>query len=128
MTDLFFWLGTTGGFGILLLLTATSVAVIAFFARDPHGESAWRRLIAPALATALLTGIVVLALLHYHTLLGVAPGSPAAWLLPAGYAVMAAAGLGWAIVLRLRRPHVYATIGLGAHAVTGQIAPHRVAS
>jgi hypothetical protein len=128
MTDLFFWLGTTGGFGILLLLTATSVAVIAFFARDPHGESAWRRLIAPALATALLTGIVVLALLHYDTLLGVAPGSPAAWLLPAGYAVMAAAGLGWAIVLRLRRPHVYATIGLGAHAVTGQIAPHRVAS
>ena len=54
MTDLFFWLGTTGGFGILLLLAATSVAVIAFFARDPHGESAWRRLIAPALATTLL--------------------------------------------------------------------------
>jgi amino acid transporter len=128
MTDLFFWLGTTGGFGILLLLAATSVAVIAFFTRDPHGENAWRRLIAPALATALLTGIVVLAVLHYDTLLGVAPNSPAAWLLPAGYAVMAAAGLGWAMILRMRRPQVYATIGLGAHAVTGQIAPRRVAS
>jgi hypothetical protein len=70
---------------------------------------------------------VVLAVLHYDTLLGVAPSSPAAWLLSAGYAVMAAAGPGWAIVLRLRRPQVYATIGLGAHAVTGQITPHRVA-
>ncbi len=128
MTDLFFWLGTTGGFGILLLLATTSIAVIAFFARDPHGESAWRRLVAPALATALLTGIVVLAVLHYDTLLGVAPGSPAAWLLPAGYAVMAAVGLGWAMILRARRPQVYATIGLGAHAVTGQIAPRRMAS
>jgi amino acid transporter len=128
MTDLFFWLGTTGGFGILLLLAATSVAVIAFFARDPHGESAWRRLIAPALAAVLLTGIVVLAVLHYDTLLGVAPRSPAAWLLPGGYAVMAVAGLVWALVLRLRRPQVYTTIGLGAHAVTGQITPRRVES
>ena len=96
MTDLFFWLGTTGGFGILLLLALTSVAVIAFFARDPRGETAWRRLIAPALAAVLLTGIVVLAVLHYATLLGVPPGSPAAWALPASYAVVAVdrAGLG----------------------------------
>jgi hypothetical protein len=71
---------------------------------------------------------VVLAVLHYDTLLGVAPDSLAAWLLPTGYAVMAAAGLGWAMILRLHRSHVYATIGLGAHAVTGQIAPRRVPS
>jgi amino acid transporter len=50
MTDLFFWLGTTGGFGILVLLATTAVAVIAFFARDPRGESAWSRLIAPRAA------------------------------------------------------------------------------
>ena len=37
MTDLFFWLGMTGGFGILVLLALTTVAVIAFFARDPRG-------------------------------------------------------------------------------------------
>ena len=40
MTGLFFGGGTTGGFGILLLLAVTSVAVIAFFARNPRGESA----------------------------------------------------------------------------------------
>src|SRR6202023_973051 len=95
MTRLFFWLGTTGGFGILVLLALTAVAVIAFFARDPRGENAWRRLIAPALAAVLLTGIVVLAVTHYATLIGVPPGDPAAWALPASYAVAAAIGLCW---------------------------------
>src|ERR1700693_3774001 len=32
MTGLFFDLGTTGGFGILILFAVTAVAVIAFFA------------------------------------------------------------------------------------------------
>jgi amino acid transporter len=123
MATLFFWLGTTGGFGILILLAVTSVAVIAFFARDPRGESAWARMIAPAVAAVLLAGMVVLAVWHYATLLGVAPGSPAAWAFPAGYAATAVAGVGWALVLRARRPQVYAAVGLGAHAVTGQTAP-----
>src|ERR1035438_9144562 len=119
MTGLFFDLGTTGGFGILILLALTSVAVIAFFARDSRGENAWRRLFAPALAAVLLGVIVVLAVLHYATLLGVPPGSAAAWALPASYAVVAVAGLGWGLVLKVRRPQVYSTIGLGAHAAAG---------
>jgi amino acid transporter len=123
MQDLFFDLGTTGGLGIIVLLTATSAAVIAFFARDPRGENPWGRLIAPALAAVLLAGIAVLAIQHYALLLGVAPGAAAAWALPAGYAAVAAAGLVWAGVLKARRPQVYATIGLGAHAVTAQPAP-----
>ena len=123
MTRLFFWLGTTGGFGILVLLALTAVAVIAFFARDSHGENAWRRLIAPAIAAILLTGIVVLAVMHYGTLLGVSPGATAAWALPASYAAVAVIGLIWGLILKIRRPQVYAAIGLGAHAVTGQLTP-----
>jgi amino acid transporter len=122
MTYLFFWLGTTGGFGILVLLALTAVAVMAFFDRDPHGEGTWVRLTAPALAAVLLTGIVVLAVLHYNTLLGVPPGAVAAWALPASYTVVAAIGVGWGLILKARRPHIYATIGLGAQAVTGQLA------
>jgi amino acid transporter len=99
MTNLFFWLGTTGGFGILILLAATSVAVIVFFARDPRGEHLWSRLIAPGLAAILLTGIVVLAVLHYGALLGVPPGSTAAWGLPVSYAAAAGIGLAWGLVL-----------------------------
>ena len=123
MTHLFFWLGTTGGFGIILLLALTSVAVIAFFARDARGENAWRRLIAPAVAAILLTGIAVLAVQHYAILLGVASGDPAAWALPASYAVVAVIGLGWGLILKVRRPQRYAAIGLGAHAATGQLTP-----
>lgn len=123
MTKLFFWLGTTGGFGILLLIALTAVAVIAFFARDTRGENAWRRLVAPALAAVLLAGIIVLAVLNYETLLGVPPGSAAAWALPAAYAVIAVIGLAWGLILRSRRPQVYSTIGLGAHAITGQLTP-----
>ncbi|MGH3272898.1 MAG: APC family permease [Streptosporangiaceae bacterium] len=123
MTDLFFWLGTTGGFGIIILLALTSVAVIAFFARDQQKENAWRRLVAPGLAFVLLAGIVVLAMAHYASLLGAAPGSAATWALPSSYAAAAVIGLVWAAILRFRRPAVYATIGLGAHAVTGQRGP-----
>jgi amino acid transporter len=123
MTDLFFWLGTTGGFGILILLTVTSIAIIVFFARDPRGENPWRRLYAPALAAVLLAALVVMAATHYATLLGVRPGSPATWLLPASYAVAGLIGVAWALILRRRRPQTYAAIGLGANAVTGQATP-----
>ena len=123
MTQLFFWLGTTGGFGILVLLAVTAVAVIAFFARNPRGENTWRRLIAPALAALLLGGLVVLAATHYATLLGVPAGTTAAWALPASYAAIAVIGLAWGLILKMRRPRVYAAIGLGAHAATGQLTP-----
>ncbi|MGH3276189.1 MAG: APC family permease [Streptosporangiaceae bacterium] len=96
MEKLFFWLGTTGGFGILVLLAVTSVAVVSFFARDHRGENTWRRLIAPALATVLLGGIVALAVRNYATLLGVPPGDAAAWALPASYAAVAVTGSGGA--------------------------------
>jgi amino acid transporter len=123
MSYLFFWLGITGGLGIMILLAVTAVAVVAFFGPDPRGESPWARLAAPALSVVLLGGIVVLAVLHYATLLGVAPGDPATWALPGSYAAVAAAGLAWGLILRLRRPRIYAAIGLGAHAASSQLTP-----
>jgi amino acid transporter len=126
MSDLFFWGGTTGGLGIIILLALTSLGVIRFFATGDGArsrESGWARLIAPALSAAILTAIIIAAVTHYATLLGVAPGSPAAWLLPASYAAAAAAGLAWAAFLRARHHDVYATLGLGPAAVTGQLTP-----
>jgi amino acid transporter len=120
MSDMFFWLGTTGGLGILALLAVTAVAVVVFFARDARGEPAWPRLIAPALAAVLLGGMIVLAVQHYATLLGVVAGSPAAWALPGSYAAVAVTGLAWGLILKARRPSVYAAIGLGAYAATAQ--------
>ena len=119
LVQLFYWGGTGGGFGILLLTTVTSIAVIAFFARNPSGEDAWRRVIAPGLATLILGVIVFIALDNFAILLGVAPDSALRWALPAVYPVAAGLGVLWALVLRSRRPDVYATIGLGAESATG---------
>lgn len=132
---LFFWLGTTGGFGVLLLIAATSFAVIRYFRRngpgdwqgpadpddladpagcavpDRHRETAWQRWISPGLAGTLLAVVAILVAANYATLLGVPDGAPAARLLPAAYVVAALAGLATAAALRAKRPATYRRIG-----------------
>ncbi|MDF5758280.1 APC family permease [Spongiactinospora sp. TRM90649] len=124
LVNLFFYGGTFGGFGILLLITATSVSVIAYFARDPGAESRWRRVVAPVIATFALATMVILALANFSTLLGVPPESPLRWILPSIYAVAVVLGLLWALVLRSGRPAVYERIGMGARAVTATPSAH----
>jgi amino acid transporter len=120
---LFFWLGTTGAFGVLCLLAVTSIAVIRFFARDPRGENAWRRLVAPVVAALALLAMVWAGLANYATLLGVAPGSTEAWALPACFAVAAVVGVVYGVWLRSARPNVYQGIGFGADALADLDAP-----
>ena len=62
----------------------------------------------------------VLAVRNYATLLGVPDRHPAAGWLPLAYAIAAAVGIGWALILMRLKPEVYAAIGLGADAVTGR--------
>lgn len=119
MVNLFYWLGTTGGFGVLLLLAATSAAVIGYFRRK-GGENAWRSAIAPFLTFVALVAAVVLSVANFATLLGVSPSSPARWAFPAAYLVVALGGVLWAALLRLRRPDIYQRIGLGVSAETGR--------
>ena len=116
MNGLFFGGGAMGGLGVMILLALTSAAVIRYFDVHPGGESLWARMTAPALSALLLGTAIVLAIWHFGTLLGTGPGNPAAWLLPSAFGVAAVAGLCWGAFLRARRPDVYATIGLGAHA------------
>jgi hypothetical protein len=114
--------------GVPSVLAITSAGIVRYFDRAPGAESVWTRMTAPALSALLLAGAVVLAIMHYGTLLGTAPGNPAAWLLPSAYGFAAAAGLAWGIVLKRRRPGVYATIGLGHHAVQAAAAARGAAS
>ncbi|HEY3606174.1 MAG TPA: APC family permease [Pseudonocardiaceae bacterium] len=119
LVNLFFWLGTVGGFGVLILLAATSAAVIGYFRRN-GGETPWRAVFAPTLALLALVAAVVLSVINFSTLLGVDPASPARWLFPAAYLVVAIGGMLWAGVLKSRRPEVYRRIGLGVGADTSR--------
>ncbi|MDG4787651.1 APC family permease [Micromonospora sp. WMMD1102] len=121
VVQLFYWLGTGGGLGVLFLITTTSISVIAFFARDRHGEPAWRRVIAPTIATLVLLGAIGLAIVNVATLLGVPDDHPLATGIPAVYLGAAFLGIGWGMILKATRPEVYATIGLGARSASGRL-------
>ncbi|MBN1172020.1 MAG: APC family permease, partial [Micromonosporaceae bacterium] len=116
LVTLFYRGGTSGGLGVLLLIAATSIAVVVYFARHPSGETLWRRRIAPITAMLALLVVVVLALRNIDTLLGVPPDHLLVWAVPATLAAAAVLGVGWGLVLRVIQPAVYARIGLGAKA------------
>lgn len=117
LVNMFFTLGTVGGFGVLLLITGTSFSIIGFLARNPEGETLWQRLIAPVLASIGLLIIVTLILLNFDLLLG-APGTPLRFVFPIVFALLWIGGVVWALFLRNTRPGVYAAIGLGAAATS----------
>ncbi|GAA1654448.1 APC family permease [Catellatospora bangladeshensis] len=112
-THLFFWLGMTGGFGVLLLLAGTSVAVVFYFAKNKRGESLWTRVIAPVLSALFLIWAVQQTVRDYGTMLAVEEGDPAAWILPGLYLLLAVVGVIWALVLRSSKPALYEAIGKG---------------
>src|SRR5690349_16282805 len=68
LVNLFFWGGSGGGIGVLLLITLTSFAVIGYFVKHPEGEDFWHRLGAPVLGSVLLVIMSYLALSNIATL------------------------------------------------------------
>ncbi|WP_425413388.1 APC family permease [Micromonospora pallida] len=118
---LFYGAMATGALGMLLLTTATSFAVLAFFSREVTDENLWRRAVAPALTTVALVAVVVLALADVTVLLGVGPDSPLRWAVPAVFPLTATAGTLWALLLRSRRPRAYARIGLGPESAAADL-------
>ncbi|MBG6138351.1 APC family permease [Longispora fulva] len=119
LTKLFYLAGTGGAFGILVLLTVTSAAVVAFFADPAHRQLAgvWTKLIAPTVACAALAAMTVLALTHFASVLGVSDDSALRWAIPTGLAAIGLAGCGWGLYLRAARPGAYRVIGRGTAAV-----------
>jgi amino acid transporter len=113
LVQLFYWGSTSGGLGVLLLITLTSIAVLGFFARDRRGETLWHRAIAPLIATVILLAVAYLALDNLPTLFGVAPGTGPATVVPAAFLLIFAAGTCWGLILHRTRPAVYEGIGRG---------------
>lgn len=64
------WFAGATTVGVVLLLIATSVAVLVFFAKDRRGQSPWRVRVAPALGLVGLLGSLVLILANLSDLVG----------------------------------------------------------
>jgi amino acid transporter len=109
--DLFTWLSGMAAVGVVLLMAATSAAVVGYFRGRGSEESAWQRAIAPALATLLLGALLVTLVVNFDSLL--APTNPTylRWVLPGLVLLAALIGLIWGVVLRSTRPDVYQGIG-----------------
>jgi amino acid transporter len=112
---LFTWLTNMGALGVVLLMTVTSFAVVAYFAqRGDHGLGAWRTRIAPVLAGLALAVILVLGVLNFNVLITSSQDAPTdkmAIILPVILFAAALVGMAVAAALRGSRPDVYANIG-----------------
>ncbi|HEU5483678.1 MAG TPA: amino acid transporter, partial [Microlunatus sp.] len=112
-TDLLLKVNTPGVVGIIALQAITSAAVVAYFVRRRHTVRARVPIAFAALGTILLSLAVVLLVSHID-LLTTAAGLTNVILVgivPVTFVV----GIVAALVLRRRRPEVYAGIG-GSHA------------
>lgn len=111
---LFTWLSGMSAVGVVLLMAATSAAVVGYFVRerDKRAEaSLWARTIAPGIASLLLFVLLVVLIGNFDALLGTDPSSPLRWILPGLVLLAAVAGLAWAGTLSKFRPMVYSGIG-----------------
>jgi amino acid transporter len=100
-----------GSIGVIFLMALVSSAVIAWFARTgaPPGVGVFKIYVAPGIALLSLGATVVFALLHFDLVVGGAPGENSALV----YVLLATllAGSLLAIYFKVRRPHVYDSLG-----------------
>jgi amino acid transporter len=113
--ELFTWLTNLGALGVLLLMAATSAAVVAYFRAHPdHDLGAWRTLVAPLSAGIGLVTILVLGVTNFNVLITGATDAPTdtmtvvLQLILLGGAIL---GVIVGLILRRSRPEVYARIG-----------------
>ena len=104
--------GGLGSTGILALMALVSLAVIVWFRRRPDIRSRftiWQVLIAPFVAFAAFSVIVVLVLMHFELVVGGDSGQSLGLLLILGTSLVG--GIIVAVYFRYARPEIYAELG-----------------
>lgn len=98
------------GYAFVSLLILTTLAVMMFMHRDrPPGTTVWHRVVAPVLALVGLGSTLWLATQHIDMLV---TGGP--WAITLMFVSLLGAlvlGVGWALILKRKRPAAYARIG-----------------
>jgi amino acid transporter len=108
---LFTWLTQLGTLGIIVLMSLSSFAVVAFFARHRDLDSnVLRTIVAPIVSGVVMAAVAIYAASQFGLLIG-NPDSPLRWILPALILVAALGGIIAAINLKGRSPEMYAQMG-----------------
>ncbi|GAA5026591.1 APC family permease [Microbacterium fluvii] len=118
---LFTWLTNLGAFGLVLLMTLVSLAVIGFFLKNPRDVGVGSRMVAPVVSFLALAIVWILILMNWDVLLGQAQSTPTTFILPAVILVPSIGAVFWALWLRKTKPDVYRQIG---HGTDDDVAPH----
>jgi hypothetical protein len=97
-------------------MALVSIAVIGYFAKDKRGLNVWSRVIAPLVAALALLGVFALIVANFNVLLTSDPTAPVTattFVLPIIVIVPGIIGLIYGLVLKARKPQLYAQIGHG---------------
>jgi amino acid transporter len=115
LNTMFVWLSTIGAVCILVLLTASSLASMAFFtAGGGVRESVFIRKVIPSAGGVVGVLVTVFMVANLSALLGTPPGSQLPLLVPLMVVGVGLIGLLWGSWLRRARPEVYDELGKGA--------------
>ncbi|MBO3742514.1 APC family permease [Actinoplanes flavus] len=110
--DLFLFGTVSGGLGVLILMTIASIAVVRYFRRNPHGETTWRRAVAPWIAAVFLSIVLLLSIAFFSELLD-SDNILKIWSPTLLFLAALIGGIVWGRKLRQNHPEVYAVIGTG---------------
>jgi amino acid transporter len=102
--DIYTWYGTAATLGVVILMAATSLAVLVHFRNTTRRLSLWKRFIAPALAFLGLGAVTVMVIVQFPALMG---GAIVALLFEVFLLGAIVAGAWRAAHLRAKRPEVY---------------------
>lgn len=107
---MFPWLTNAAGFGMVLLLSITSTAIMRRLGRSPGDHSVFVRTTAPLIAAVGLAVIAVLIMLNFDTMIESDGFSPLVVVLPGAIVTSGLLGLAWGEVLRRRRPEIFEAV------------------
>jgi amino acid transporter len=107
VTVVFTLAGAASSLGVVILMTLVSLAMMVFFRRVDTGKGVWHTWIAPAISTVGLAVILVLVITNFSLLTGTQSQAFGVMGFVLASFVVGAVG---ALVLRARRPDVYAVL------------------